>query len=292
MTQNFWKWPETKWISDDISWQNGEKIVAGIDIGTTSSQAVILVDEKLYAYNNIRTGINFKETADFVLNSLLDECEMTIDDINTICATGFGSENVNYATRTVDEIQCQMKGARYMFGPSVHTVVDLGGQTTKALRLYDWDRVRDFTLNDKCATGFGRNLEWIANLLQVPITELGEKSLDVQNDPEPVSTTCYSFADPETLGLFRPAFREEPLSENEVIASHLFTVAWRALSTIGKLLPLDIGDMKVYEDIAFTGGLAKNIGIISRIERELNAKALDTDYDPQLAGAIGAALLA
>jgi activator of 2-hydroxyglutaryl-CoA dehydratase len=113
----------------------------------------------------------------------------------------------------------------------------------------------------------------------------------VENDPEPVSTTCWNFANPETLGLFRTAFREEKSSENEVIAAYLFAVAWRALGVIGKLAPLDVGEVTVEEGLAFTGGLAKNKGITQRIERALKVTALTTDSDPMLAGAIGAALL-
>jgi activator of 2-hydroxyglutaryl-CoA dehydratase len=179
-----------------------------------------------------------------------------------------------------------------MFGPTVTTVVDLGAQTTKAIRLYEWDRVRDFMMNDKCATGFGRNIEIMADILHVPIEEIGEFSLGVENDPEPVSTTCYSFAMPETIGLFRTGFREEKNSANEVVAAYIFAIAWRILGTIGKLQPLDVGEVQVDKELAFTGGLAKNKGITRRIERELDVTALGSDYDPQLAGAIGAALLA
>jgi benzoyl-CoA reductase subunit A len=179
-----------------------------------------------------------------------------------------------------------------MFGPSVHTVVDLGGQTMKAIRLYDWDRVQDITMNDKCATGQGRNIEQVCRLLQVPITEIGAMSLDVKVDPEPVSTTCYAFAQTETLGQFRPEFRAEALTENEVYATHMLAVAWRMLGAIGKLQPLDPGEVMVYEDLGLTGGLAKNPGITKRIERELRVTALTSEYDPMLAGAIGAALLA
>jgi benzoyl-CoA reductase subunit A len=137
----------------------------------------------------------------------------------------------------------------------------------------------------------GRAIELIANLLEVPITETGERSLSVETDPEPVSTTCYNFMYPETMGLLRQGFREDEYGENEVLASALFAVAWRALGTIGKLSPLDIGEIKLDEGIGFTGGVAKNPGVTKRIERELGICAMSASYDPQLAGAIGAALL-
>jgi benzoyl-CoA reductase subunit A len=132
----------------------------------------------------------------------------------------------------------------------------------------------------------------MAGLLHIPIEEIGKKSLAAEKDPEPVSTTCFAFANTETIGLFRQGYKEDVYTESDVLASFLFAIAWRTLGTIGKLQPLDIGDIKVYGNLAFTGGLAKNVGVTKRIERELGVSALSSEIDPQLAGAIGAALLA
>jgi predicted CoA-substrate-specific enzyme activase len=166
-----------------------------------------------------------------------------------------------------------------MHGPAVKIIVDLGAQTCKAIRLYDWDRIRDFVMNDKCAAGMGRSIEVMADLLQVPIQEMGERSLAVDKDPEPVSTTCYAFANTEAIGLFREGYKE-----SEVLAAYLFAIAWRIHGTIGRVQP--------EKELAFTGGLAKNTGIVKRLEREMKMTALTSEYDPQLAGAIGAALIA
>ena len=293
MTQYYWQWPEISWHSEDIDWRAAEKICAGVDIGTTSAQAAVICDGKVFAYASIRVGVSFRNAAENVIAKALEGTGMSLADIKDgIGATGWGVDNALYATAKFDEVHCHAKGARFMYGPSVHTVVDMGGQTVKAIRLYDWDRVRDFAINDKCSTGVGRSLETICDILQVPITEIGALSLDVESEPEPVSTTCYAFANTETLGLFgRPEFKAPPLSANQVYASHVFAAAWRILGIVGKLQSLEVGDISVYEDLCFTGGLAKNIGITERIERELKVKALKSEYDPQLAGAIGAALL-
>ncbi|MDR3294376.1 MAG: acyl-CoA dehydratase activase [Clostridiales Family XIII bacterium] len=292
MTQEYWKWPESAWTSDDVDWRAAARIAAGLDIGTTSTQAAILCDDKLFGYANIHTGVDFKKAADAALRKAMGSSGMTRADIKAVGATGWGGKNVEYANSCMDEVQSHAKGARYMFGPEVHTVVDLGGQTVKAIRLYDWDRVWDFTMNDKCATGMGRNVEFLCDLLQVPIEEIGALSLDVDAEPEPVATSCYCFADTETMGLFgRPEFKSAPLTENEIYAKHMFALAWRALGTIGRIQPLDVGDVKIYPSLGFTGGLAKNAGVTKRIERELNVTALTSAYDPQIAGAIGAALL-
>jgi predicted CoA-substrate-specific enzyme activase len=291
MGAEYWKWPESAWKSDDSDLVGVDGLVAGIDVGTTSSQAAVLRDGELVCAASIRTGADFKKSAASVLEKALEGSCVTTGRIKAIGATGFGKRNATYATAYFDEALCVAKGARFLFGPSVRTVVDLGGQTTKAIRLHGWDRVRDFMMNDKCATGFGRNIEEMSEMLRIPITELGPRSLEVEFDPEPVSTTCYSFANPETIGLFRTGFREEPSSENEVVAAYLFAIAWRILGVVGKLAPLDVGEPTVEEGLAFTGGLAKNVGITKRIEHKLKAKALTSEYDPMLASAIGAALL-
>ena len=293
MTIEYWKWPETNFVSKDIDWKKAQRITAGIDIGSTSSQAAILCDEELFAYASIHTGVNFGKAADTVIEKALGGSGMKIQDIHEIVGIGWGSDCVAYASKKINEVQCHAKGARYMFGSEVHTVVDLGGQTVKAIRLYDWDRVWDFFMNDKCATGMGRNVETLCELLQIPIDEIGDLSLDVPSDPEPVSTTCYAFAQTETMGLLgRPEYRASPLTENQIYAAHLFAVATRAASIIGKLAPLDVGDLSIYKELCFTGGLAKNKGVTQRIEQYFNVSALTSEYDPQLAGAIGAALLA
>ena len=292
MKHEFGKWPESCWQSDIIDWKKAAKITAGLDIGTTSSQAAVMCDGELFAYANIRTGADFKRAAVDVLAKALGESGITAKDISCVTATGFGGGNVSGAAQRLDEIQCHGKGARYLFGKEVKTVVDLGGQTVKTIRLFGWDRVADFKTSDKCATGFGRNIEVMSDVFMIPINEIGAKSLDVEKDPEPSSTTCYNFAQSEAYGLMRPGYREQEYNDNEILASYLFTVAWRALSTIGKIASLDVGDVKLEEKVGFTGGLAKNPGITRRLERELGITAMEPKYDPMLAGAIGAALLA
>ena len=289
---DYGKWPGSAWVSQDADWK-ADGITAGIDAGTTSTQAAVLRGKDLLAYASIHSGVDFGKAANDAFALATKDAGIKPGDIAAIAGTGFGKKNIAIASKTFDEIHCHAKGARFIYGPEVRTVVDMGGQTVKAIRLFEWDRVRDFMINDKCATGEGRNLEVLCDLMHIGITEIGQKSLEAERDPEPVSTTCWAFADIETLGLFgRPEYRSEKLSEAEVYASHLFAVAWRIIGVIGRLSTLDAGDIEVDGALAFTGGLAKNPGITCRIERELGVKAASGDYDPMLAGAIGAALLA
>ena len=292
MKYTYGLWPESAWKADGIDGKKAKRVTAGVDVGTTSVQAAILCDGELFAYASFPSGADYKTAGKAALDKALALAGMAAGDIAAVAATGFGRKNVEGAALRLDDIQCHAKGARYLFGKEVKTVVDLGGQTVKTIRLHSWDRVADFKLSDKCAAGFGRSIEVMCNVLQVPITEIRPKSFEVEKDPEPSSTTCYNFANPEAVGLLRPGYREKDYSENEILASYLFTVAWRALSTIGKIAPLDIGDIKLEEKVGFTGGLAKNPGITKRIERELEITALEPKHDPMLAGAIGAALLA
>jgi bzd-type benzoyl-CoA reductase Q subunit len=279
MANEYWRWPESNWTSQDSDWKNAKIITAGVDIGTDSSQAVIMGDSRIFGYASIRTGSDYRASAKAVMEQALGQSGIKLNDIKYIVGTGWGSPNISFARKTVDEITCHARGARFMFGPAVKTVVDLGAQTCKAIRLYDWDRIRDFQMNDKCADGFGRSIEVMADLMQVPIEEMGERSLAVEKDPEPVSTTCYAFANTEAMGLFREGYKE-----SEVLAACLFAIAWRIHGTIGRVQP--------EKEIAFTGGLAKNPGIVKRIEKAMGWTALASDYDPMLAGAIGAAIIA
>jgi benzoyl-CoA reductase subunit A len=294
MTQEYSKWPESEWAKEGAALSGA--VCVGVDVGTTSTQAAVLSDGELVGWASIRTGADFAASAKAAAERASAPLGIRLLDLEAgrIGATGFGKRHAGFAGKLFDDVRSHGKGARHMYGPDVTTVVDLGAQTCRAIRLYDWDRVRDFAVSDICATGMGRNMEMVCDLLHVPITEIGWRSLELPEtgDPEPVSTTCYNYASTETLGLYRPEYRAEPLTENEVYAAHVFAVAWRVLGTVGKLQPLEVGDVKVYEKLGFTGGLAKNPGVTKRIEREVGATALTSGIDPMLAGAIGSALLA
>ncbi|MBI4295990.1 MAG: benzoyl-CoA reductase, bzd-type, subunit Q [Chloroflexi bacterium] len=279
MTQEFWRWPESRWTAPDVDCKKAKTITAGVDVGAVSTQAVVLCDDKLFAYANMRTLADSAGSANRAMDRALEGTGLKLKDIDYTVATGYGRKNVSFAQQAVNEILCHVQGARFMFGPSVRTVIDMGGQTAKVIKANEWGRVVEIFVNDKCATGMGRGVELVADLMNVPITEMGDMSLKVEKDPEPVSTTCYVFANTQAIALLRAGVKE-----NEALAAHLFAVAYRLYTLAGR--------MKVEKELALTGGLAKNTGVAKRLERELGITALTSQYDPQLAGAIGAAVLA
>ncbi len=279
MAQEYWRWPESRWTSKEIEWRKASLITAGVDVGAISSQAAVMCDGELYCYSNMRTLPDSRDSGVKAMQKALEGTQMQLENIRFIASTGYGRKNVPFAKMGANEVACHAKGARYLCGPSVRTAVDMGGQATKAIKLYEWDRVRDFMANDKCATGVGWGIEMMADLMQIPIAEMGERSLSVTKDPEPVSTTCHAFANTEAMGLFREGYKE-----NEVLAAYFFAIANRIYSMVGRLNP--------EKDLALTGGLSKNMGVVKRLETLLGMTALIPKYDPQLAGAIGAALVA
>jgi bzd-type benzoyl-CoA reductase Q subunit len=276
--KEFWRWTETNWASKDIDWRKGETITAGVDVGSVSSQAVVMVDGELYASANTRTGYNSPESATNAMNWALEATDgMKLEDIHFSVGTGYGRVKVPFANKAITEIACHSRGANYMYGPSVRTVMDMGGQDLKAIRCDERGKVISFLMNEKCAAGTGRGMEVIADLLQVPIVEVGEKSFDVDEEPEPVSTTCVLFAKAEMLGLLKKGFSVE-----KALAAYCSAMSYRVFTMIR--------EVDVVEDFVITGGIAKNRGLVERLEGHLGIKALKTDVDYQLAGALGAGL--
>jgi bzd-type benzoyl-CoA reductase Q subunit len=275
--QEFWRWTESNWKNPDINWQDAQIITAGIDVGSVSSQAVIVADGKIYAYSNMRTGSDSPESARNALNYALDGTDMTEDKIQYCIGTGYGRVNVPMADRSITEIACHARGANFIYGPEVRTVLDVGGQDCKAIRCDERGKVSNFLMNDKCAAGTGRGMEVFADLLSVPITEVGERSFKIKEEPEPVSSTCVVYAKTEATGLLRKGWEV-----NEVLAAYCGAMAERINSLIERI--------GVEKEFAITGGMAKNRGVIDRLMKILEIDAMKTDWDTQIAGAAGAAL--
>ncbi len=273
----FWRWDETNWVNRDIEWINSEYITLGIDIGSVSSQAVIMCDGEIYAYGNMRTGSNSPNSARNALEFALEGATMKESDIHYCIGTGYGRVNVPMADRSVTEIACHARGANFIYGPSVRTVLDVGGQDIKAIRCDEKGKVTNFLMNDKCAAGTGRGMEVLSDLLSVSIGEVGDRSFDIEVEPSPVSSACVVYAKSEATALLR-----QGLNTNEVLAAYCLAMAqriWSLLERVG-----------VEPEFAITGGMAKNRGVIDRLCKKVGLEPMKTRWDTQLAGAIGAAL--
>lgn len=279
--QEFWRWKEYNWHDPYLDWQAATTISCGIDVGSVSTQAVVLADGKLYAFASRRTGNNSPGSAQKALDWALEETGLTLEKVHFTVGTGYGRVNIPFADKAITEIACHARGANLIYGPSVRTLLDMGGQDCKAIRCDERGKVQNFLMNDKCAAGTGRGMEVFADLLQVPIESVGEMSFQVEVEPPPVSSTCVVFGKSEALGLLRSGWSKE-----KVLASYCRAMAKRVVELLARI--------GVEPQFAITGGISKNIGIVRRIEDELGVEALEPqgDYDPQIAGALGAALFA
>jgi activator of 2-hydroxyglutaryl-CoA dehydratase len=142
--QEFWRWTESNWKNPDINWQDAKIITAGIDVGSVSSQAVIVADGEIFAYSNMRTGSDSPESASNALNYALEGTGMPEDKIQYCIGTGYGRVNVPMADRSITEIACHARGANFIYGNEVRTVLDVGGQDCKAIRCDEKGKVINF----------------------------------------------------------------------------------------------------------------------------------------------------
>ncbi|MFH1869230.1 MAG: benzoyl-CoA reductase, bzd-type, subunit Q [Pseudomonadota bacterium] len=275
--KEFWRWQENVWVDETKDWKTAKIITCGIDVGSVSSQAVLVIDGELYGFNSMRTGNNSPDSATNALQGVMDKCGMKLEDIHYVVGTGYGRVNVPFAHKAITEIACHARGANYMGGNGVRTILDMGGQDCKAIHCDEKGKVTNFLMNDKCAAGTGRGMEVISDLMQIPIAELGPRSFDVDVEPAAVSSVCVVFAKSEALGLLKAGY-----TKNKVIAAYCQAMAERVVSLLERI--------GVEEGFFITGGIAKNPGVVKRIERILGIKAMETKVDSQIAGALGAAL--
>jgi len=273
----FWRWEESCWADPDQDWKSAKAITVGIDVGSVSSQCVVVADGKLYAFNSMRTGSSSPDSAVNAFKGVEKKTGLTLKDVHFVVGTGYGRVNVPFSHKAITEIACHARGANYMGGNAVRTILDMGGQDCKAIHCDEKGKVTNFLMNDKCAAGTGRGMEVISDLMQIPIGELGPRSFDVDKEPEAVSSVCVVFAKSEALGLLKAGY-----TKNKVIAAYCQAMAERVVSLLERI--------GVEEGFFITGGIAKNPGVVKRIEKLLGIRAMETKIDSQIAGALGAAL--
>lgn len=259
-------------------------ITAGVDIGSLSADVVILKDNEILAYSIIRTGPDSAKTAMAAMDAALEEARskgtaLKVEDIDYTVSTGYGRVIVPFAQKNVTEISCHAKGANWFF-PGVRTILDMGGQDCKAIKCDETGKVKKFHMNDKCAAGTGRSMEVMADLLNIKLENIGTLSLQTKQEHEipVISTICVIFAKSEVLSLVRKGVPVE-----NVLAGLCEATAKRVKTQINVI--------GAQEEFVVSGGIAKNIGVVKRVEEMIGMKARIC-FEPQIVGAVGAALFA
>jgi predicted CoA-substrate-specific enzyme activase len=251
-------------------------IVAGIDIGSITAETVLLRDEEILAAVILPTGANSRTAAERCLNAALDQAHLSREALSKIVTTGYGRASFPLATKMVTEITCHARGAFFVH-PQTRTVIDIGGQDSKVIRLDGQGRNVDFQMNDKCAAGTGRFLEVMAHALEVRLEDLGRLSRSAQRTIK-ISSTCTVFAESEVVSLIAD---NQP---KEVIIRGLHdSIADRIMGMVQRV--------GIEAEVTLTGGVAKNNGVVQALEERLNVK-LFIPPEPQIIGALGAALIA
>lgn len=251
----------------------------GVDIGSVSTKVVLIsVNDKIQIITSriAPTGIRGNEVANKLIDEILNELDLNREDVSLILATGYGRINVDFTDRTKTEISCHAKGAKYFY-PGVHTIIDIGGQDIKAIKVGDLGEILDFAMNDKCAAGTGRFLEVMSHALQEKLDNFGILHREAKKTVE-ITSICTVFAESEVVSLLA-----EGKDKKEIIKGINYSVAKRALSLIKRV--------GIREDIVMTGGVAKNSGVVMALEDLLGLKINIPEY-PQIMGALGAALFA
>lgn len=255
----------------------GTMYVMGVDSGSTSTNAVIMdQDRKIKAFSVVRTGAKSGESADKILKEVLEKAGLKREDISWIVSTGYGRVSIPYADETVTEISCHGRGAHY-FNPKIRTILDIGGQDSKGIKLSDKGEVIDFVMNDKCAAGTGRFLEMIARTLEVDISELGTIALQSTEDIE-ITSMCSVFAESEVISLI--ANNKEKTDIANGICRAIANKSFSLLKRVG-----------MEGEYMMTGGVAKNPGVVRAVEEKIGAK-LYICPEPEIVGATGAAMYA
>jgi predicted CoA-substrate-specific enzyme activase len=251
-------------------------IVAGCDVGSLTAKAVIM-NGSILGHAVIKAKSKPEESAAEVMDLALKNAGLKMEDISFCVGTGYGRNKIPFVNLAVSEIACHGKGAQWIM-PSVRTVIDIGGQDCKAMRMDKDGNVLKFTTNDKCAAGTGRFLEVMAKLLGVSLDELGTISENAK-DPLSLSSTCTVWVQAEVVHHLNS---QKPVADIAAAINRAMAIRVAILAN----------QIRAEKDICMSGGVAKNKGVVSQLEKDLGMKIKKLRYDPQIVGALGAAVIA
>ncbi len=252
-------------------------LVAGCDVGSLTAKAVILGDGELIAQHIVRGRTNPEESARQVYEAVLSKAGITEKDVRYCIGTGYGRKKIPFVNDVMSEIACHGMAVKWLL-PSVRTIIDVGGQDAKAIRVDEKGDVARYVYNDKCASGTGRFLEIMSTAMGIGLEQLGQKSLESKT-PIKISSQCTVFAETEVISQMNNGAKLPDL-----INGLHFAMAHRVASLARSI--------EFEKDVAMSGGVAKNIGMYRALEQALNLTFIKTKSDPQINGALGAALFA
>ncbi len=253
-------------------------LVCGCDIGSTTGKALLLQDGEVAGYSIVPCTNRPERTARLAVRLALERAGAGEGDgIAYTVGTGYGRVRLDFADENVSEITCHGRGAFHL-NPSGRTIIDIGGQDCKVIKLNPRGRVADFAMNDKCAAGTGRFYEAMARVLEITLEELAELSLRAE-EAAAISSQCSVFAESEVITLLNEGIPLPAIAAgiNEAIAGRLTSL---------------VRKVGLEEEVAVSGGCAKNRGLIRALEERLGAAVKPLPADPQIVGALGAALIA
>jgi predicted CoA-substrate-specific enzyme activase len=252
-------------------------ITAGCDVGSLTVKAVVLEDGRILGYEKIPATAHAVQSSRRVMDTLLRRLKLSYEDIDSCVSTGYGRRIIPFAQANVSEISCHARGAHFLV-PSARTIIDMGGQDYKAIRIGEDGRLHTFLMNDKCAAGTGRSMEMAAESLGVDISQLGSLSLDAR-EPVRFVFVCSSLTTVEVRQMVLEG------EDRANIAAGINELTVRRVASLARRLP-------PREEVVATGGGAKNVGVTRGLERKLGMRLVSLPEDPQIVGALGAAVLA
>jgi (R)-2-hydroxyacyl-CoA dehydratese activating ATPase len=246
----------------------------GIDVGSVAAKAVVFDGKEIIAQEIIPTGWSPKESGLTLFESIISKAQIERDEIKTIVGTGYGRVALPFIDKKVTEITCHGKGAHFI-DPSIRTVIDIGGQDSKVIKLDDEGNIIDFLMNDKCAAGTGRFLQVMAHTLEIDVSELSNiaSGAEAQN----INSMCTVFAESEVISLMAGGASKESIAAGllKSVCSKTYTL----VSRVG-----------IESKVFFSGGVSKNYLLRDLLSEKLGVEVFTSDYS-QLLGAIGAAVI-
>ena len=255
---------------------------AGIDIGSTAIKIALIDEEKKILASKVTpTGSHFRKNAVTALETMLAGIDLCMSDLSYMTSTGYGRKLMKESDESVSEITANAIGAieaGRQQGGDIKTIINIGGQDTKAIQIDDMGTVTNFAMNDKCAAGTGKFLDVTAMNLEIELEELGDYHFNIKGAPLPINSTCVVFAESEIIGLLADGHGKE-----EIVAGIHYSIAKRTVR-LAKRVGLD-------GNVYFDGGPALNKGLVAAMEDELGKKLVIPDH-PQITTALGAAVLA